>query len=47
LVQVIVTGVDTFPKNIVLFAAKELEQGEKYGVLPVEDWMIFESALPK
>jgi hypothetical protein len=37
LVEVIVAGIDTFPENIVLFAAKELEEGEQYGVLPVED----------
>jgi hypothetical protein len=37
LIEVVVAGIDSFPENVVLFAAEELKEGEKNGVLPVED----------
>jgi hypothetical protein len=37
LIEIVVAGVNSFPENIVLFASKELKEGEKYGILPIED----------
>jgi hypothetical protein len=37
LIEVIVAGIDSLPKYVVFFATKELKEGEKYRVLPVED----------
>jgi hypothetical protein len=37
LIKIVVTRVDTFSENVVFLSPEELEQGEKYGKLPVKD----------